>query len=169
MPNQITVAGQQLVLNGMGIREATVFNVDVYVAGLYVVQRSSDGNAIAASTTHKRLVLHFVEPRKEDDGNTLCAGILLHSTKDLVSIHAGHDDIEEHQIHGLAFEQIEGARTVHGNPNVEIIAEGCEEDIDVAFRVIHQKDLAFTQPDHRLFPLCWTPAQAGLPVRRLRP
>jgi hypothetical protein len=67
MPNQITVAGQQLVLNGMGIREATVFNVDVYVAGLYVVQRSSDGNAIAASTTHKRLVLHFVRDVDRDD------------------------------------------------------------------------------------------------------
>lgn len=67
MPDQINVAGQQLVLNGMGIREATVFNVDVYVAGLYLVRRSSDGNAIAASTEHKRLVLHFVRDVDRDD------------------------------------------------------------------------------------------------------
>ena len=67
MPNQITVANTQLVLNGMGIREATVFNVDVYVAGLYLEHRSSDGNAIAASTETKRLVLHFVRNVDRDD------------------------------------------------------------------------------------------------------
>jgi hypothetical protein len=67
MPNQITVAGTPLVLNGMGIREATVFNVDVYVAGLYLVRRASDGNAIAASAEHKRLVLHFVRDVSRDD------------------------------------------------------------------------------------------------------
>ncbi len=67
MPNQITVANTQLVLNGMGIREATVFNVDVYVAGLYVEHRSSDGNAIAASAETKRLVLHFVRNVDRDD------------------------------------------------------------------------------------------------------
>lgn len=67
MPNQITVGDQQLVLNGMGIREATIFNVDVYVAGLYVTQRSSDGGAIASSTSPKRLVLHFVRNVDRDD------------------------------------------------------------------------------------------------------
>lgn len=67
MPNQITVAGTALVLNGMGIREATVFNVDVYVAGLYLQNRSGDGNAIAASNETKRLVLHFVRDVSRDD------------------------------------------------------------------------------------------------------
>lgn len=67
MPGQITVAGTPLVLNGMGIREATVFNVDVYVAGLYVVRRSRDGAAIAAANEHKRLVLRFVRDVSRDD------------------------------------------------------------------------------------------------------
>ncbi len=67
MPNQITVASTQLVLNGMGIREATVFNVDVYVAGLYLEHRSGDANAILNSNQTKRLVLHFVRDVSRDD------------------------------------------------------------------------------------------------------
>ncbi len=67
MPNQITVANTTLVLNGMGIREATVFNVDVYVAGLYVEHRSNNGAAIAASNETKRLVLRFVRDVERDD------------------------------------------------------------------------------------------------------
>ena len=35
-PNAITVNGVDLVLNGLGKREATIFNVDVYVAALYL-------------------------------------------------------------------------------------------------------------------------------------
>ena len=36
MPDQITVAGQPLVLNGMGLRGATISRINVYVAGLYL-------------------------------------------------------------------------------------------------------------------------------------
>lgn len=60
LPNAVTVEGTRLVLNGMGVREATVFNVNVYVAGLYLENRSRDGNAIAAAEEKKRLVLRFV-------------------------------------------------------------------------------------------------------------
>lgn len=67
MPDSVTVDGTPLVLNGMGIREATVFNVNVYVAGLYVEQRSGNGAAIAASNTRRRLVLHFVREVERAD------------------------------------------------------------------------------------------------------
>ncbi|MCC7538375.1 MAG: chalcone isomerase family protein [Deltaproteobacteria bacterium] len=60
MPDSVTVDGTRLVLNGMGVREATALQVNVYVAGLYVESRSRDGNAIASSDTRRRLVLHFV-------------------------------------------------------------------------------------------------------------
>jgi len=60
MPNTIQVDGTQLTLNGMGIREATVLQVNVYVAGLYVETPSRDANAILNSDTKKRIVLHFV-------------------------------------------------------------------------------------------------------------
>ncbi|MDX1390437.1 MAG: chalcone isomerase family protein [Acidobacteriota bacterium] len=58
MPAQITVDGQTLVLNGMGLRE--VGWIDVYVAGLYLKSRSSDGEAIAGSNETRRIRMEFV-------------------------------------------------------------------------------------------------------------
>jgi len=66
-PDRVSVAGTQLVLNGLGVREATVFNVNVYVAALYLEQRSTSGPAILASDTKRRLVLHFVRDVDRDD------------------------------------------------------------------------------------------------------
>jgi hypothetical protein len=60
MPDSIQVAGKRLVLNGMGLREATMFKVDVYVAGLYLETPSADATAIVRSDQTKRLVLRFV-------------------------------------------------------------------------------------------------------------
>ncbi len=59
-PDRVNVEGTSLTLNGLGIREATVFNVNVYVAALYVEQRSGNGAQILASDTKKRLVLRFL-------------------------------------------------------------------------------------------------------------
>lgn len=60
LPETISVDGTQLTLNGMGIREATVLQVNVYVAGLYVVTPSRSADEILGSDTTKRMVLHFV-------------------------------------------------------------------------------------------------------------
>jgi hypothetical protein len=60
MPDTVQVEGKTLTLNGMGVREATFLNVDVYVAGLYLEQPSSDPAQILASPGVKRVVLHFV-------------------------------------------------------------------------------------------------------------
>ena len=59
-PDQIQVDGAALVLNGLGLRQATSFKVSVYIAGLYVAERSGDPQAILQSPTPKRLVLHFL-------------------------------------------------------------------------------------------------------------
>lgn len=67
MPDSITVDDTPLVLNGMGIREATILKVDVYVAGLYLERRSGDPAAILASNERKQLSLHFV--RDVDHGD----------------------------------------------------------------------------------------------------
>lgn len=67
MPDRITVGDKTLVLNGMGIREATIFKVDVYVAGLYLEHKSSDPSAIIRSNEAKRLVMHFVHDAGRDD------------------------------------------------------------------------------------------------------
>ena len=59
-PEQIQVAGSPLKLNGLGLRQATIMRINVYVAALYVANTSADANAILASNTPKALVLHFV-------------------------------------------------------------------------------------------------------------
>lgn len=60
LPDQLQVSGRTLQLNGLGLREATIFKVKVYVAGLYLEKKSTDGNEIIASNQVKRLLLHFV-------------------------------------------------------------------------------------------------------------
>lgn len=67
MPEQTSVDGTKLVLNGMGVREATVFNVNVYVAGLYLQKRSSDGDKIAAAEEPKQMLLVFVRNVSKSD------------------------------------------------------------------------------------------------------
>lgn len=59
-PDQIQVAGSTLKLNGLGLRQATMLKINVYVAALYVANASTDANAILGSNTPKALVLHFV-------------------------------------------------------------------------------------------------------------
>ena len=49
MPDAIKVSDKTLTLNGMGLREATFLKVDVYVAGLYVENVSSDAGMLVTS------------------------------------------------------------------------------------------------------------------------
>ena len=58
MPETVQVGSTPLVLNGMGLR--TKFMVKVYVAGLYLPQKSSDAGAILKGDAPKRMVMHFV-------------------------------------------------------------------------------------------------------------
>ena len=56
-----------LVLNGMGVREATMFNVDVYVAGLYLEKKTQNPDEIIASEQVKRIDITFVRDVDKDD------------------------------------------------------------------------------------------------------
>jgi hypothetical protein len=60
LPDQVSVGDRTLVLNGLGLREATVLMVDVYVAGLYVESKSSDPGVILDDRQAKQLVMRFV-------------------------------------------------------------------------------------------------------------
>ncbi|HEY3174434.1 MAG TPA: chalcone isomerase family protein [Candidatus Polarisedimenticolia bacterium] len=60
LSEQTTVDGSTLVLNGMGLREATWLKIEVYVAGLYLEARSSDARAILRAELPKRIVFVFV-------------------------------------------------------------------------------------------------------------
>jgi hypothetical protein len=58
LPDTVQAGSTSLQLNGLGLR--TKFMVKVYVAALYLPQKSSDANAILQADTPKRVVMHFV-------------------------------------------------------------------------------------------------------------
>ena len=67
LPDSTNVGGKTLILNGIGIREATIFSVNVYVAGLYLEKKTSDASVIIQSDAPKRIVMHFVRDVSRDD------------------------------------------------------------------------------------------------------
>src|SRR5437762_12475441 len=66
-PDQAQVEGSSLTLNGLGLRQATAFKVNVYVAALYVAKSSSDPNALLGANTPSELILQFVRNVGADD------------------------------------------------------------------------------------------------------
>ena len=58
LPDTVQVGGTTLVLNGLGLRKK--FVVKVYVAGLYLEQKSSDAGAIIKADAPKRIVMQFL-------------------------------------------------------------------------------------------------------------
>ncbi|MBV8115159.1 MAG: chalcone isomerase family protein [Silvibacterium sp.] len=57
MPDTVQARGIPLVLNGMGLR--TRFGFKIYVAGLYLQQKSADPDAIINSDAPKRILMQF--------------------------------------------------------------------------------------------------------------
>jgi hypothetical protein len=59
-PERIQARGETLTLNGLGLRKATIFNIKVYVAALYVARPTSDAEAILSSQEPTEIELRFV-------------------------------------------------------------------------------------------------------------
>ena len=60
LPDQIVLQETTLYLNGMGLREK--YWIDIYVAGLYLQQPTSNATQIIKSDIPKRLQLQFIYP-----------------------------------------------------------------------------------------------------------
>ncbi|MDQ6800879.1 MAG: chalcone isomerase family protein [Acidobacteriota bacterium] len=58
LDDSVSVNGQNLVLNGAGIRKK--FFIKVYAGALYLTARQSDAAAILAADAPRRMVMHFV-------------------------------------------------------------------------------------------------------------
>ena len=58
--DKVTVDGKELILNGIGIRKATIFKVKVYYGGLYLDQKSKDPATFLNSAMPKQIVMNFV-------------------------------------------------------------------------------------------------------------
>ena len=101
-PESARVGDIDLVLNGVGVRKATVFNIDVYVAGLYLPQKSGDSAAIVAANAPWLLQLQFLHDadvaavRKAfEDGFKAAAGSNYESLKPRIdALNAQMVDIE---------------------------------------------------------------------------
>lgn len=58
LPNTQSFGGQTLVLNGAGVREK--FWIDLYAAGLYLPEKSSNADAIVQADSPMAIKLHIV-------------------------------------------------------------------------------------------------------------
>jgi hypothetical protein len=58
MPDQFSVGGQSLVLNGMGMRKVTI--IKVYVGGLYLPAKTTDGAAAVSQDVPKKIEMKFI-------------------------------------------------------------------------------------------------------------
>lgn len=67
MPPKVAIGGKTLVLNGMGTREATVFDVDVYVAGLYLPAPSRSGPSVLRAMNTMQIVLKLMRDVESDE------------------------------------------------------------------------------------------------------
>jgi len=66
-PDQAQVEGSSLMLNGLGLRQATAFKINVYVAALYVGKTSTDPGALLGASAPSELILQFVRNVGADD------------------------------------------------------------------------------------------------------
>ena len=60
LPDQVTVQGKTLKLNGAGLRQATFLKINAYAAGLYLENAMHDGEAIANSEQAKSIDMVFM-------------------------------------------------------------------------------------------------------------
>lgn len=73
MPDTMTVGQDKLILNGAALREKYVIGVDVYVGGLYLINKSSDAMGIINADETMAITLHLVRGVNSEDfsDNTL--------------------------------------------------------------------------------------------------
>jgi len=58
MPDKITVADKELILNGAGVRER--FFLDLYVGGLYLIKKNTDANKVMNADETMSIKLHII-------------------------------------------------------------------------------------------------------------
>ena len=91
VPDSATVAGANLVLNGVGLRKK--FFVKIYVGGLYLPQKSADADAIIASTGPDRVLMHMIyEVSKEQFADAWHDDFKSNNPQDYEAL---HDQIEQ--------------------------------------------------------------------------
>lgn len=65
LPDTVELGGQQLVLNGAGLRE--FMWIDIYVGGLYLPEKTTNPKSAIDADVPKRIVMHFIYKRVPSD------------------------------------------------------------------------------------------------------
>src|SRR5438309_1856450 len=65
-PEQVSVEGRDLRLNGVGLLQKSIFKADVYVAGLYLQRPARQEQEILGSGQLKKLVMVFLRDVSSD-------------------------------------------------------------------------------------------------------
>ena len=65
--DKATVAGKELVLNGVGIRKATFLKIKVYYGALYISQKANSAEKVIAQEEPKQITMHFVRDVEAKD------------------------------------------------------------------------------------------------------
>lgn len=116
VPDSVKAGDTELVLNGLGIRKATFLNVKVYVAGLYLPQKSGDAGQILGTDQPWQLSLHFVRDVDAsdirdafDDGFKKATGGKIEAlSKRIDTLNAQMVDFKEGQHLSYAYEPAKG-------------------------------------------------------------
>lgn len=69
VPDALEIGGRQLALNGMALRKVAI--IKVYVAGLWLPEKSADGAAILAADTVRHAEMHWLRSGGHD---SICDG-----------------------------------------------------------------------------------------------
>jgi len=92
-PDTATVDGKSLALNGMGVRVKGMF-FKVYVAGLYVEQKSKDAATLLTSDQTKHLLMQFTRAVSKDQlADSLREGLEANAPEALKSMKADFDRV----------------------------------------------------------------------------
>lgn len=102
MADQATIGDKSLVLNGIGVRTATMMKVKVYVIGLYLQSKSSDAKEIINSNLAKRIEMQFVRDVSAEDlkkgwseGFKNNAGDLVNIQSEILKFNSSMRDMKE--------------------------------------------------------------------------
>jgi len=93
IPTTADSGGVTLALNGVAVRDVTIFDVDVYVASLYLETPSTDANVVIDSDQRKRMELRFLrDVTREDITNAFTQGFVNNAGAERLGLQAEIDE-----------------------------------------------------------------------------
>ncbi|MEW7291713.1 chalcone isomerase family protein [Aquimarina sp. 2304DJ70-9] len=117
LPNKVVFSGDDLMINGAGIREKFFF--DIYAGGLYLKKKSSDAKAIAEADETMAIKLHILSGMMSRskmagalrDGFKKATNGNLAPLNDRIEKFIGFikDEIEVNQIYDIVYEKGKGS------------------------------------------------------------